>query len=58
MEAGKYKLHVTDPAALKLELEKAQRKQDKIKAVVEQLAQAEEELHPQLQRVLVHARVV
>lgn len=56
--AGKYKLHVADPAALAAELEKAQAKQQRVRAVVEQLAEKERELLPQLQRVLVHASAV
>jgi hypothetical protein len=58
VEAGKYKMHVTDPGALPAELEKAQQKQERVKAVVQALAQTELELQPQLQRVLVLAEAV
>ncbi len=53
VEAGKYKLHVAQSAALPAELEKAQQKQEKIKAVVRGLLDSEQELQGQLHRVLV-----
>lgn len=53
--AGRYKLHAADPVALAAELERAKARQERVRAVVEGLAAATDELQPQLRRVLAHA---
>ena len=55
---GKYKLHVGEASALPAELDKARRKQERVRGVVAGLAEAQAELAPALRRVLAHAAAV